>query len=176
MFHSLEGKEICFKPVSIRDAEEIHSFTSDENVAKFIGWPLMNTLEETCEHIETMLKNQAAGTHLYASVALTASGEIIGIGMLFNLDRKASHAEIGYVLHQNFWGKGYGTEVVTLINQYAFATLCLHKLNARVVHENASSARVLEKNGYQLEGRLRDHYFIAQQYYDALLYGKIHAD
>lgn len=176
MFHSLEGKKICFKPLSLRDAKEIHSFTSDEEVARFIGWPLMNTMEETCEHIGTMLKNEAAGTHLYASIALKENSRIIGTAMIFSLNRKAGHAEIGYVLHQDYWGRGYGTEMVALIDRYAFEVLKLHKLYARVVHANIPSARVLENNDYELEGRLKDHYFIENQYYDALLFGKIHAE
>ena len=176
MFHRLEGRNIYFKPLNIIDAEAIHSYASDENVKRFIGWPLMKSLEETRSYIEDMLKRESAGTHLYASVALKSTREIIGTVMIFNFDREANHAEIGYVFHSKHWGKGYGTESVALMSKFAFEILALHKIHARVVDANISSARILEKNGFLLEGRLKDHYFIDGRYYDSLIYGKFEAD
>ena len=173
LFHSLAGKNIYFNPLSINDTAEIHRYTSNETVSRFIGWKLMKTLDETREHIELMLQREAVGTHLYASVVLKQTQAIIGTAMIFNFDPKANQAEIGYVLHQDAWGKGYGTACVALMSDFAFNQLNLHKLHASVVAANLSSARVLEKNGYELEGRLKDHYWIEEQYYDALLYGRI---
>lgn len=173
LFHSLEGKRIYFKTLSPADARAIHSYASDEEVSRFIGWRLMKTLEETREFIETMLKREEAGTHLYASVALKSTQEIIGTVMIFDFDREANQAEIGYVFHKDRWGRGYGSESLALLSDFAFEALKLHKLHASVVDANIGSARILEKNGYQPEGRLKDHYFIENRYYDALLYGGI---
>ena len=173
LFHSLEGESIYFKSLSINDAQEIHNYASDEEVSCFIGWNLMNTLNETRDHIETMLKRELMGTHLYASIALKSTQTIIGTAMIFNFDQEAKHAEIGYVFHKDYWGKGYGTKSVALMSDFAFKSLNLHKLHARVVDANIGSARVLENNGYELEGRLKDHYFILGKYYDALIFGKI---
>lgn len=173
LFHGLEGENICFKPLDANDAEAIHSYASDVNVKRFIGWPLMKTLDETRNYIIEMLKRESAGTHLYASIALKTTQEIMGTAMIFNFDREANHAEIGYVFHSSHWGKGYGTEAVALMSDFAFDSLNLHKLHARVVGANVGSGRVLEKNGFELEGRLKDHYFIDGSYHDGLLFGKL---
>ncbi len=93
--------------------------------------------------------------------------------MIFNFDHKAKKAEIGYVFNRDHWGKGYGTECVALMSDFAFNSLNLHKLHACVVDANLGFARILEKNGYVLEGRLNDHCFIEEKYYNALLFGKI---
>jgi len=173
LFHSLEGKNISFKELSTTDAEEIHNYASDREVSRFIGWSLMNSLDDTREHIETMVNREAAGTHLYASIVQKSTQEIIGTAMIFNFDHEANQAEIGYVFHRDHWGKGYGTECVALMSDFAFESLNLHKLHASVVDANVGSARILEKNGYELEGELRDHYFIEETYFNALLFGKI---
>jgi ribosomal-protein-alanine N-acetyltransferase len=173
LLHGLEGENICFKALSTNDAREIHSYASDKNVKRFIGWPLMKTFEETHKYIEELVKREAAGTHLYASIVLKATKEIIGTAMIFNFDREANHAEIGYVFHSNHWGKGYGTEAVALMSDFSFDSLKLHKIHARVVDANVGSMRVLEKNGFKLEGRLKDHFFIDGSYYDEMLYGKL---
>lgn len=59
------------------------------------------------------------------------------------------------------------------MSDFAFKSLNLHKLHASVADANIGFARIFEKNGYELEGRLKDHYFVADKYYDALIFGKI---
>jgi [ribosomal protein S5]-alanine N-acetyltransferase len=173
LFHGLEGESIYFKALTINDAEEVHKYASDEDVSRFIGWRLMHTLNETREYIEEMLKRESAGTHIYASIVLKSTQAIIGTAMIFNFDKEANHAEIGYVFHKDHWGKGYGTETVALMSDFAFKTLNLHKLHASVVAANIGSSRILEKNGFELEGRFKDHYFIEGRYYDGLFFGKL---
>lgn len=173
LFHGLAGKNIYFKELSTNDTKAIHTYASDEEVSLFIGWRLMKTLDETSEFIKEMLRREAAGTHLYASIALNSTQAVIGTAMIFNFDREANHAEIGYVFHKAHWGKGHGTECVTLMRDFAFQSLKLHKLHAQVVDANIGSSRILEKGGFELEGRLKDHYFIEGTYYDGLIYGKI---
>ncbi|WP_058302986.1 GNAT family N-acetyltransferase [Gorillibacterium timonense] len=173
LFHSLEGQKIRFKPMSVEDAQAIHDYASDELVSRFIGWRLMKTANETKEYVEVMMERERAGTHYYASIVLQSTQEVIGTAMIFHFDEEANHAEIGYVFHRDHWGKGYGTESVAMMSDFAFEILQLHKLHASVVDANGGSARILEKNGYQLEGRLKDHYYIEGTYYDALLLGRI---
>ncbi|WP_102273085.1 GNAT family N-acetyltransferase [Cytobacillus massiliigabonensis] len=173
LFHSLEGENIYFKALSTDDVQEIHSYASDEEVSRFIGWNLMNKLSETHSYIEVMLKRESEGTYFYASIVQKSTEAIVGTAMIFNFDHEANKAEIGYVLHKDHWGKGYGTECVALMSDFAFKSLNLHKVYASVVDANIGSARILEKNKFELEGRLRDHYFIEDKYYDALLFGKI---
>jgi len=172
LFHSLEGENIYFKALNIEDAQAIHNYASDKDVKRFIGWNLMKSLKETSDYVELMIKRESEGTHLYASVVLRSSEEVIGTVMIFNFDKVANNAEVGYVFHKDHWGKGYGSESLTLVSDFAFESLKLHKLHAIVTDANVGSARILEKNGFELEGRLRDHFFIEDKYYGALLFGK----
>jgi [ribosomal protein S5]-alanine N-acetyltransferase len=173
LFHSLQGQNIYFKSLSVDDVQEIHRYASDPDVKRFIGWKLMETLEQTREYIEKMLKREEEGSFIYASIVLKSTGGVIGTAMIFGFDHEAKHAEIGYVFHRDYWGKGYGTEAVRMMDNFAFETLNLHKLHGRVASSNIGSARVLEKNGYEIEGRLKDYYFIDDKYHDNLFFGKI---
>lgn len=175
LFYSLEGEKIKFKQMTIEDSEAIHSFASDAEVSRYIGWPLMHNLKETTNYVEEMIKREAAGSHIYANVIDKSSNRIVGTAMIFNFNHVAKHAEIGYVFHQDIWGKGFCTETVKLVCDFAFSVLGLHKLHARVASPNIGSCRVLEKNGFELEGRLKDYHFDDGGYYDSLLYGKINS-
>jgi len=64
-------------------------------------------------------------------------------------------AEIGYWLGEPFWGRGIATEALGAMTEYAFAHFDICRLEAGVFEWNPASARVLEKNGYVLEGRAR---------------------
>jgi len=173
LFHSLKGENIYFKSLSTSDAQEIHNYASDRDVSRFIGWQLMNKLNETYEYIEEMMRREVAGTHLYSSIVHKSTHAIIGTAMVFNFNHDAKHAEIGYVFHKDYWGKGYGSEAVRLMNNFAFEYLKLHKLHARVVNANIGSIRVLERNGFVLEGCLKDYHYVEDAYYDSLLFGKL---
>lgn len=175
LFHSLSGDNLYFKALSTNDAQEIHRFTSDEDVSRFIGWKLMISLDETIDHIERMIQREIDGIYLYASIALKVSSEIIGTAMVFNFNKEANHAEMGYVLHKNFWGRGYGRETVKLLIDFAFSTLKLHKIHANVVDTNWGSIKVLEHNGFELEGRLKDYYLVDGKFFDGLIFGKVNS-
>ena len=60
--------------------------------------------------------------------------------------------EIGYWLGVEHWGKGYATEAVHALVDYAFTDLGLTALNAGARVTNPESRRVLEKCGFQWTG------------------------
>ena len=64
-------------------------------------------------------------------------------------------ARFGYWLAKEHWGQGIMTEAVALVSQYASKKLRLRRLDAEVIVGNLASRRVLEKNGFKLEGLMR---------------------
>ncbi len=109
-----------------------------------------------------------------ASFAVATRQEAIGgIGLDMGADIHRFTAELGYWLGEPFWGKGIMTEAVTQFTAWAFAHLDLYRLFANVFATNAASARVLEKAGFECEGRLRASVFKNGQILDQLLYARI---
>lgn len=80
-------------------------------------------------------------------------------------------AEIGYWLARPYWGRGIMTAVVRTACGFAFAELGLAKVTAHVFAGNSASARVLEKCGFEAEGRLRKHFLKDGRFIDATVYG-----
>ncbi|MGW2254414.1 GNAT family N-acetyltransferase [Kitasatospora sp. NPDC001660] len=77
---------------------------------------------------------------------------------------------LGYVLSRDVWGLGYASEIVRLLCELSFDHLGLHRLAARVDVDNAASAKVLAKLGFQLEGRVRHDLFKGGVWSDSYLY------
>jgi RimJ/RimL family protein N-acetyltransferase len=109
--------------------------------------------------------------------AITMDDEVVGgIGLDLGDPSRAPFcdhcAEIGYWLGEPFWNQGIITEALIAVTDWAFTELPVIRLDAPVYARNPASTRVLEKAGYEFEGRLRARYFRNGQYIDALLYAK----
>lgn len=105
-------------------------------------------------------------------------GKLIGaVGTAGDFEGGASHrAEIGYWLAKPYWGRGLTTEAVTRYAQYAFEELDVVRLTAKVFVWNAASVRVLQKVGFEREGRLRRHQEKDGDLYDVLYFGLLRED
>jgi RimJ/RimL family protein N-acetyltransferase len=49
--------------------------------------------------------------------------------------------------------------------------LGLHRISSWCIADNTASTRVLEKAGFKLEGRLREHEYFKDRWWDRLLFG-----
>jgi [ribosomal protein S5]-alanine N-acetyltransferase len=75
-----------------------------------------------------------------------------GIGLELRDDVYRRSAEVGYWLGEPFWGKGIATHALGALVKHAFSSFDLARLYANVFEWNPASSRVLEKNGFLLEG------------------------
>lgn len=106
--------------------------------------------------------------------AIATQAEVIGgIGLEFRDDVHRFTAELGYWLGEPFWGRGVMTEAVRRFTKWAFENLEVHRIYASIFDGNDASVRVLEKAGFQREGRLRAAVFKNGRILDQLLYAKI---
>lgn len=65
-------------------------------------------------------------------------------------------AQIGYVVHQPFWGNGFATRAVEKITCLVEAMPQVSRIWATCALHNPASARVLEKCGFECEGVLKN--------------------
>lgn len=99
-----------------------------------------------------------------------------GVGLNVLDEVEAGTAEIGYWLGRRHWGKGIATAALTALTGYAFATFDLRRIHAAVYSWNPASARVLEKAGYVLEGRLREAVVKRGRVGDVLVYARLRSE
>ncbi len=64
------------------------------------------------------------------------------------------HYEVSYELLPNFWGDGYGTEIIKKILDHGFNTLGLQEIYAETQKKNLASIRLLEKVGMQFKSHI----------------------
>ena len=82
-------------------------------------------------------------------------------------------SEISYFIGDtNYWNKGYGSLAIKLIIMKAKKKK-IKKLIAGCYELNVNSKKVLIKNNFKLEGKLRSHIFFKKKRYSLFLYGLI---
>jgi RimJ/RimL family protein N-acetyltransferase len=108
------------------------------------------------------------------SFAIAVGDEAVG-GIGFTIQHDVAHrsAEIGYWLGEEFWGRGIATEALIAVTDYAFKNYDVCRLYAHVFDWNPASTRVLEKAGYEFEGRLKKSVTKAGQTIDQLMYALV---
>jgi [ribosomal protein S5]-alanine N-acetyltransferase len=95
-----------------------------------------------------------------------------GIGIRLGEDVHRHVGQLGYWLGEEFWGRGIMTEAVSEFVNYCFKKFPLHRIHAEAYANNLASARVLEKAGFVLEGRLRKNVVKDGKVLDSLLFAK----
>lgn len=100
-------------------------------------------------------------------------GTLIGAIELQVTSTSHRRAELGYVLHRQWWGRGYAGEAAAALLRFGFDDLGLHKVSATCDPRNKASARVLTKIGMRHEAHLRDHLHLRGRWHDRLLYAAL---
>jgi len=72
---------------------------------------------------------------------------------------------------KEFWGKGVATNTISLLRDYAFSEIGLHKLTAGCYSTNLGSAKAFKKAGFELKGRPVKHFRIGNKWVDVLEFG-----
>jgi len=96
----------------------------------------------------------------------------IGVGMLRHIDGLHKGCELHITIgEKDHWGKGYGTEAIGLMRDYAFVGLELHRVVSTPFAHNKRMVRSLEKCGFEHEGLLRDALWIQGAFTDVVIMG-----
>ncbi|MFP5112479.1 GNAT family N-acetyltransferase [Bacillaceae bacterium C204] len=151
-----KGENIYIRPFSEEDAVPLLRLQTD-NRPFFEKFSMERkedfyTVDTQLQRIQTY-QEESSNDQSYTFGIFTNEGRLIGTINLFQVLRGSlQSAFIGYFLDEKHNGKGYMTEAVILLVEYAFKELKLHRIEAGVMPHNIGSIRVLEKSGFHKEG------------------------
>lgn len=164
----IKGEHIYLRPITERDTELVVCWRNQPSVVRNFIYRKPIRREEH----EDWLINKVFKGFVHQFVVCENEGNIpLGSVYLQNFEKEHRRAESGIFLGGEACGRGVGTEAVRLMADYAFGTLGLHKLTARVLAHNMASRRLHEKAGYVQEAHLKDELFLDGQYEDLILFG-----
>ncbi|MFA5412016.1 MAG: GNAT family protein [Candidatus Micrarchaeia archaeon] len=169
-----EGKDVYLvylKPGMVSEAYV--GWLNDKEINKYleVRFDVPHTLEKVRDYVEKM--HGDADNHLFA-IMLRQGGRHIGNIKVGPVNAHHKFAEVGIMIgDRGVWGKGYGSEAITLATDYAFKKLGIHKLVAGLYDNNVASLKAFENAGYAREGLLKKKFLCDGKYVDHVLVGKL---
>ena len=146
----------------------------DPAVTEFMDIAPLETLAEAKEIVDWAQEMAANNRGLRWAIRRAKSSDLIGTVGFNTLEfDRGRRGEIAYDLAQAYWGQGIMSEILPHVLAFGFDNLGLHRLEAMVTVGNLRSCGLLERHGFSLEGKLRDHAFWKGRFWDQLIYGRL---
>ena len=164
-YQKIETERLILRNFNSKDIDFIFSHFKDQYISQYLydNEPPKN-LEEAQGILDWCMNLNS--NHIRWCIVLKENMKPIGTLGFHRFDKGNNSAEIGYDLSKHYIKMGIMTEALKSIMEYGYKEFGLHRIHASVAIENLSSNKLLERNGFQLEGVLRDQYFYKGKYYD----------
>ena len=168
-FPTLTTERLVLRAFTPGDLPDLVRLASDWEIARTTTIPHPYSEEIACRWIAT--HREAFEQRRAVTWAITHRQEGYFMGAIELRFLKQRHvAEMGYWVGVPYWGKGYTTEAARAVLAYGFGEQELYRIQARYLHNNPASGRVMQKIGMTYEGALRAAVFRWDEYYDTLMY------
>jgi ribosomal-protein-alanine N-acetyltransferase len=156
---------------------EVYEYARLGKTVRYMPWG-PNTAAQTKAFVRQSIAGQKQKPRVSFSLAVVLRSEdrvIGGCGMRIK-DREQAEADMGYCLHPDEWGKGYGTELAKALLKFGFRKLKMHRIWATCDVHNLRSAKVLKKIGMKKEGVLREHLKMRGRWRSSYLFAVLSTD
>lgn len=151
------------------DTPALLEIFSDPEVVRYTSLPVHETEADIQRLLDDIQRGFLDGSLFQWGIEI---GErIAGTCTLAEINRTHKRASVGFILGRAFWGRRVMSRALPHLIGFAFGQLRLHRLEADADPRNTASIRLLEKAGFQREGLMRERYFAAGEWQDAVIYG-----
>ncbi len=164
---------VKLKEWSQSDAEMLAELLNDRRILDNLrdGLPYPYTQDDALFYINSCLSADKNNEFCFAIVY---NGKVVGsIGIFRQGNIHFRTAELGYYVGVDYWGAGICTEAVRLASEHVFNNTDIVRIYAEPFAENVASCRVLEKNGFVLEGILRKNAYKNGAFRDMKMYSLV---
>jgi RimJ/RimL family protein N-acetyltransferase len=163
------GPRVILRPFKEGDSIHIYHALLDPEFRKLTGTQTFFTEDA----LEKALKSFAEDkSRIDLVITDKETGSQIGDLALTEIDYINKNASLRIALYKKeHYGKGLGTEAMSLLLQYAFEVLSLYRVYLNVYEFNSRAIRAYEKLGFAREGAFRGELLWNGVHYDNLIMG-----
>lgn len=167
----MEGKKVRIRALEKKDLDTVMLWVNDPEITKNLSALfLYPTSQEQEEKWLDNIRNFESTDKVFAFETL--DGIYLGNLGLHRINWKDRNAELGIAIaKKENWGKGYGTDAVLTLLDFAFNRMNLHRIYLRVWDFNQRAIKSYEKCGFKKEGILRQGHFDDGKYHDVITMG-----
>lgn len=142
----------------------------DKENGKYLSDPTPEYIDDKYQAALNSIEDNPKGYYLTA--VLTGTEQIIGSCFIFP-DESGSSCEIAYCIHKSHWRKGYATEILSSVTQWAKEN-AYTEITAEAAKENTASNALLLKSGFKVTGESKFQKYNMNVTYESNLYSLSH--
>ena len=169
-FPVLETERLILRKMSPDDRDDFFTMRSDKRMHEYTDTTPDYDISQTDEYLAKMLRGVDENRWIIWAIQHRESGRVIGSVGIWNFDETQTTAELSYGIAPVFQGKGYMSEALTRVVEYAFDALKLSALEAYTEAENTPSRRLLERIGFVESGQVDDPSADGTRVYHMIVY------
>ena len=167
-----ETAHLAASKIKLRHIPLLAKWFNDTELTRYMDAPGQKCTDESL--IESFLLDQEDFDLI---VCEKESSREIGFCSIYNINLSNQSAEISYLIgEKQFRGKGYGKEIIWLLQDIAFKKIGLNSISASVTEQNTRSLRVFEKTGFKRVGIRRQYHIIGDEKFDEVLFEMLRED
>lgn len=164
----ITGPRLTLREFQAKDLDASMAVVGDPEVTRTLSFDARSRTDQAERLTQDIARAQAEPRPDYYLAIANSADVLVGF-IRIGLGRDNS-GELGYAVRREDWGKGYATEAATLMLDFGFETLHLHRIQAACGPDNHASQRLLARLAFTPEGRIRDHVLTNGAWRDSLLY------
>jgi len=143
----LETERLILRDYKETDLDEMHRLWSDKDTMYYLDDILCHSIEDTTKYLKNGLSN--ADGHYFCITEKPSDTFIGSIG--YTISETTPFGKIvhmGYMMFPKYHGRGYMTEAVKRMIDFALADDDCYRITTGCHKENEASRRVIEKSGF----------------------------
>ncbi len=172
-FPVLETERLVLKEITDANAHDLFVMRSSPQVMQYIDRPLAKKLSDVQKLIDIIKDLLSKNEGITWAITLKGNNQMIGTIGFWRIQKEHYRAEIGYLLHHHYQGKGIMQEAMSIGVDYAFNMLKIHSIEANINPDNIASTKLLEKCGFEREGYFKENYYKNGEFCDTAIYSLI---
>jgi RimJ/RimL family protein N-acetyltransferase len=145
----LIGKKVRLREKLLSDAHDDYEWHRDPELAHFDGIaPTKLTFEQYSENYAREMRYfKTTSRHVFGIE--TFEGLHIGNCAFYDIDEDLRETELGILIgNREYWSKGYGADVVSLLVRYIFEKTRLRRIHLKTLEENKRAQESFKKCGF----------------------------
>lgn len=164
---TLRTERLILRKLRLDDAADYFAFASDPRVTRYLRWGPHGSPEQTQAYLADVLTRYAEGAN-DGLWGIEQAGEqrLIGSIHLMDINLHDLKADVGIILHAQYWGKGLACEALRRVLAFSFGELGLQRVQALIITGNTAACRLMERCGMTHEGLLRRYALQKGQWWD----------
>ena len=171
LIEPIQTQRLCLRKICREDIQDYYDrLGSSEAVTRGMLFAPHTDISQSVASIEKSLRRYAEGGSYRWAIALPQNDRLIGVIEMLRFDETDRSCSFAYMLGEDYWGKGYGSEALRAAMDFVFTKVGVEIIRADHFTTNPASGGAMRKVGMKYVKTIPNQYEKNGQQIDADLY------